>query len=279
MMDKIAIISDIHGNLEALKAVLKDIKERNINKIFCLGDIIAKGNHQQECVNLIKDNCEIVVRGNCDEYFTSEVDLTTKSEQEVKRILWNKEMINQEATQYLKNLPFCYEFYISGRLVRIFHSNPLDTKQFIGNIDSFENYYKLFLPSDKTISQEKADLVVYGHIHVPYMQKLYNRIIINAGSVGNSIDTYRNDDRDGDIRNTRVTSYCILSGILNSKDYNNNLSYEIVNLNYDFEKELLDNKNNIEPESYEKEIRYGKYRDMNKVNNIKKDMGIDINKI
>lgn len=279
MMDKIAIISDIHGNLEALKAVLKDIKERNINKIFCLGDIIAKGNHQQECVNLIKDNCEIVVRGNCDEYFTSEIDLATKSEQEVKRILWNKEMINQEATQYLKNLPFCYEFYLSGRLVRIFHSNPLDTKQFIGNIDSFENYYKLFLPSDKTISQEKADLVVYGHIHVPYMQKLYNRIIINAGSVGNSIDTYRNDDRDGDIRNTRVTSYCILSGILNSKDYNNNLSYEIVNLNYDFEKELLDNKNNIEPESYEKEIRYGKYRDMNKVNNIKKDMGIDINKI
>lgn len=279
MMDKIAIISDIHGNLEALKAVLKDIKERNINKIFCLGDIIAKGNHQQECVNLIKDNCEIVVRGNCDEYFTSEVDLTTKSEQEVKRILWNKEMINQEATQYLKNLPFCYEFYISGRLVRIFHSNPLDTKQFIGNIDSFENYYKLFLPSDKTISQEKADLVVYGHIHVPYMQKLYNRIIINAGSVGNSIDTYRNDDRDGDIRNTRVASYCILSGILDSKDYNDNLSYEIVNLNYDFEKELLANKNNIEPESYEKEIRYGKYRDMNKVNNIKKDMGIDINKI
>lgn len=279
MMDKIAIISDIHGNLEALKAVLKDIKERNINKIFCLGDIIAKGNHQQECVNLIKDNCEIVVRGNCDEYFTSEVDLTTKSEQEVKRILWNKEMINQEATQYLKNLPFCYEFYLSGRLVRIFHSNPLDTKQFIGNIDSFENYYKLFLPSDKTISQEKADLVVYGHIHVPYMQKLYNRIIINAGSVGNSIDTYRNDDRDGDIRNTRVASYCILSGILDSKDYNDNLSYEIVNLNYDFEKELLANKNNIEPESYEKEIRYGKYRDMNKVNNIKKDMGIDINKI
>lgn len=279
MMDKIAIISDIHGNLEALKAVLKDIKERNINKIFCLGDIIAKGNHQQECVNLIKDNCEIVVRGNCDEYFTSEIDLATKSEQEVKRILWNKEMINQEATQYLKNLPFCYEFYLSGRLVRIFHSNPLDTKQFIGNIDSFENYYKLFLPSDKTISQEKADLVVYGHIHVPYMQKLYNRIIINAGSVGNSIDTYRNDDRDGDIRNTRVASYCILLGILDSKDYNDNLSYEIVNLNYDFEKELLDNKNNIEPESYEKEIRYGKYRDMNKVNNIKKDMGIDINKI
>lgn len=45
-MDKIAIISDIHGNLEALTSVLDDIKERNINRIFCLGDIIAKGTHQ-----------------------------------------------------------------------------------------------------------------------------------------------------------------------------------------------------------------------------------------
>ena len=42
-MEKIAIISDIHGNLESFKAVLKDIKEKNIDKIICLGDIIAKG--------------------------------------------------------------------------------------------------------------------------------------------------------------------------------------------------------------------------------------------
>ncbi len=51
-MDKIAIISDIHGNLEALNVVLNNIKERKINKIFCLGDIIAKGIHQQNAYNL-----------------------------------------------------------------------------------------------------------------------------------------------------------------------------------------------------------------------------------
>ena len=56
-MDRIAIISDIHGNLEALKATLEDIKKRNINKLYCLGDIIAKGNHQQECVDLVRNNC------------------------------------------------------------------------------------------------------------------------------------------------------------------------------------------------------------------------------
>lgn len=75
-MDKIAIISDIHGNLESLKEVLKDIRERGIEKIYCLGDIIAKGTHQQECVDLIRENCEIVIKGNCDEYFTSDLDIS-----------------------------------------------------------------------------------------------------------------------------------------------------------------------------------------------------------
>ena len=67
---KIAIISDIHGNLEALNTVLEDIKKRNIDKIYCLGDIIAKGTHQQECVDLVRANCEVVIKGNCDEYYS-----------------------------------------------------------------------------------------------------------------------------------------------------------------------------------------------------------------
>ena len=54
---KIAIISDIHGNLEALKATLKDIEKRKVDKIICLGDIIAKGVHPKECISLIRTNC------------------------------------------------------------------------------------------------------------------------------------------------------------------------------------------------------------------------------
>ena len=68
-MDRIAIISDVHGNLEALNAVLKDIKKRRITKIFCLGDIVAKGNHQEECVQIIKEKCEVSLMGNCDGIF------------------------------------------------------------------------------------------------------------------------------------------------------------------------------------------------------------------
>lgn len=49
---RIAIISDIHGNLEALKATLENIEKRNVDKIICLGDIIAKGVHSKECIEI-----------------------------------------------------------------------------------------------------------------------------------------------------------------------------------------------------------------------------------
>ena len=71
---KIAIISDIHGNLEALKSTLQDIEKRNIDKIICLGDIIAKGIHPKECIKLIKEKCDIVIQGNTDEYFSKEYE-------------------------------------------------------------------------------------------------------------------------------------------------------------------------------------------------------------
>ena len=123
-MDKIAIISDIHGNLEALKVVLKDIKERNIEKIFCLGDIVAKGTHQEECVNLVRENCDVILKGNCDAYFTSEVERETKPEIELKRIDWINSKLSDESKNFLKSLPYSFEFYLSGRLVRLFHATP-----------------------------------------------------------------------------------------------------------------------------------------------------------
>lgn len=278
-MDRIAIISDIHGNLEALKSVLDDIKERNINRIFCLGDIIAKGTHQQECVDLVKENCEVIIKGNCDEYFTSNIDLSTKTQSEIYKITWNKNKLNDETKKYLNSLPYCYEFYMSGRLVRLVHAHPEKIDKFAGNIDKIERLYELFLPSSNTISNEKADILIYSHIHTPYVQKIYNRMIINTGSVGNAIDVFRNDEKDGDVKNTTVANYLIISGNFDSKNIDEKISYELVSVPYDIDKELNDNNDNIEFESYKEEIKKGKYRDMTKIYNSFELRGIDKNKI
>ena len=278
-MDKIAIISDIHGNLEAINSVIEDIKERKIEKIFCLGDIVAKGTHQEECVNLIKENCEIVLKGNCDDYFTSKIDRETKSEIEFKRIDWINSKLSDESKNFLKSLPYSFEFYLSGRLVRLFHATPNKINGFVGNIDTIDRLYSLFLPSKNTISNKKADVVVYGHIHTPFIQRIYNRTIINSGSVGNAIDVFRNEEKDADVRNTTLANYVILSGKYDSKDINEKISFEIVSVPYDIEKELKENEDNIEMESYEEELRSGKYRNMEKIYKSFELRGIESDKI
>ena len=278
-MDKIAIISDIHGNLEALKVVLKDIKERNIEKIFCLGDIVAKGTHQEECVNLIKENCDVILKGNCDAYFTSEVERETKPEIELKRIDWIDSKLSNESKKYLRNLPYSFEFYLSGRLVRLFHATPNKINGFVGNIDTIDRLYSLFLPSENTLSNEKADIIVYGHIHTPFIQRIYNRTIINSGSVGNAIDVFRNIDKDADVKNTTLANYVILSGKYDSKDINEEISFELVNVPYDIEKELDANTDNIEIDSYKEELRSGKYRNMEKIYKSFELRGIETDKI
>ena len=98
---KIAIISDIHGNLEALKTVLDDIESRGIDKIYCLGDILAKGTHQQECVDLLRENCEVIIKGNCDVYYTTDYDLSKLPDEDVKKIKWNRSKLNDESREYI----------------------------------------------------------------------------------------------------------------------------------------------------------------------------------
>ncbi|MBU4241823.1 MAG: metallophosphatase family protein, partial [Nanoarchaeota archaeon] len=63
---KIALISDIHANLEAFEEVLKDIKKRNIKNILCAGDIVGFGANPNECCKLVKDNNIVSVKGNFD---------------------------------------------------------------------------------------------------------------------------------------------------------------------------------------------------------------------
>ena len=266
---KIAIISDIHGNLEALKSTIEDIKKRNVDKIICLGDIIAKGVHPKECIDIIRKECEIVIQGNCDKHFATIHDNETElPEQERKRIKWNQSLISEEDRKYLLDLPYCHEFYMSGSLVRLFHATPKVNNKAILNVDSIDTKYDMFLPSDNTISDNVADVVIYGHIHHPYMDKIYNKTLINVGSVGNSFDVIRNDEKDSSVLETTKAFYLIIEGEYGSKKYNSEISFQFVKVPYDIEKE-----------NYSFELKEGKYRDMTKINENFKNLGIDVDKI
>ena len=236
-MEKIAIISDIHGNLEALKSVLIDIKKENINNIYCLGDIIGKGMHPNECFGMISDNTKVIVRGNFEKWIGLESDYSSRA------WCFNRTLLNNDTYRGIRSLPFSYEFYLSGRLVRLFHATPYDINKKIFAFSNNEALKSMFLSS------------------------LYNRTLINAGSVGIPLDLIHDDMFDGCPDFTTMAHYLILEGELNSleKGY---MGIMIKEVPYDIESELKDSKNNIDKRGYEMELRLGKYRDQNRLNRI-----------
>ncbi|MBS7021598.1 MAG: metallophosphoesterase family protein [Firmicutes bacterium] len=207
-MDKIAIISDIHGNLEALKTVLEDISERGIQHVFCLGDTIGKGLHSYECMQLVKKHCEVVIRGNWEEAYDEVKPQLYVSHQFKENHLEEKAFAEME--QEIQEFLFSYEFYLSGNYVRIFHSTPTNTTDSIFQLNSVWIKYPMFLPSEKTQTKNRADIVVYGHTHICYSEYLYHRLLINAGSVGNGINLIENKEKNADSNLTTMAHYLIL---------------------------------------------------------------------
>ena len=66
-MERIALISDVHGNMPALEAVLADVERRGVARVFCLGNLVGKGPHSDRAVDRCRERCERVVRGNWDD--------------------------------------------------------------------------------------------------------------------------------------------------------------------------------------------------------------------
>jgi len=196
-----------------------------------------------------------------------------------KKIKWNQSLINKEDREYLLNLPFCHEFYMSVSLVRLFHATPTVNNKAILNVDSIETKYKMFLPSENTQSKDIADVVIYGHIHHPYMDKIYNKTIINVGSVGNAFDVIRNKNKDSDVLETTKSNYLIIEGEYGSREYSSDISFQFIKVPYDIDRELEDENLNIEKENYRFELKQGVYRDMTKINENFKKLGINVDKI
>ncbi len=269
-----AIISDIHSNYEALKSVLRDISKQSVDKIICLGDIIGKGENAHKCVQLVKKHCNIVVAGNTDIRFSSNAEDYKENELEYKRIIWNQSLLTDDDIKYLKNLPFCYEIKAGNNLIRMFHATPDSIFRFVNDYDTDMSLkYGMFLPSKLTVSKKVADVVIYGHLHYQYLSTIYNKKLMCCGSVGNSICLVQNETKNSNPVNICNAQYLILD-----VDKQNNISYCFKSCKYNIKAELESNKTNFELESYEVELNYGRYRNMDRVNSSFADQGYDISK-
>ncbi|WP_243454412.1 metallophosphoesterase family protein [Desulfosporosinus fructosivorans] len=237
-MEKIAVISDIHGNMPALEAILADIKNKNIERIFCLGDLAGKGPSSAEVVDKIQENCEVVIKGNWDYYLTEEED------REV--LMWHQKKLGVERLKYLKNLPIYIEFYISGKLLRLCHASPNDLFHRVYLSTEQSKRMKLFDPTP-TLNVE-ADVVGYGDIHGAHIDNFRGKTIFNVGSVGNPLDIAQ-------------ASYGIIEGELDDKNARP-FTIALVRVPYDIEL-AIDQANSTdmpEKQDYINELKTGIFR-------------------
>jgi len=171
----IAFISDIHGNYEALKAVLSELDKLGITQVYCAGDIVGYYSQINECCNELRVREIPSVMGNHDWYLAGG-GFCSRSKSVNDCLSYQRGVITKENLDWLKSLPVQMQI---GK-VRMVHG---------GWTDPIDEYLK---PSLDYFEKVDGDIFVSGHTHVQTLQKFANKIYCNPGSVG--------QPRDGDPR-------------------------------------------------------------------------------
>ena len=196
---RIAIYSDVHSNLEALKAVVEDIESQRIDLRICLGDTVGYNANPVECLALVKENADIVIKGNHDAACAGEEDLAFFSPLALAGIVYSRQKLSPADVSYLKKLPLRKDrdeaTYVHASLF-----DPDEWDYVLTTDDALLHF------SDQT-----SKLCFCGHTHAPVIWmkppgspvKMIrsgtgrdlddeSRYLVNVGSVG--------QNRDGDPR-------------------------------------------------------------------------------
>lgn len=185
---RLAVLSDIHGNLTALEAVLADLKTMGVDLVVHGGDLVASGARPAQVVDIIRELGWPGICGNTDEMLwrpelLAELELKAPSKHGLKRVLFNDiapatcELLGEERVAWLRSFPTQW----SGQGVTVVHASP-------------DNLWRAPLAnaSDNDLLTAygglQASIVIYGHIHRPFVRRLQNFMVANSGSVGQSYD-------------------------------------------------------------------------------------------
>ena len=106
---RVAIISDIHSNLEALIKAFEIIDKHSIDEIICLGDIVGYGANPNECVELVRQRCNLVIKGNHEDALLDIAVADDFTDNARSAILWTREQITEENFSYLSSLSLIHQ--------------------------------------------------------------------------------------------------------------------------------------------------------------------------
>lgn len=167
----IGVISDIHGNYEALKEVLNYFNHNKISEIYCLGDVVGYYSQVNECCNALREHNVLCIMGNHDWYMASD-SFCPRSQSVNDCLNYQRKVITEINREWIKSFPLFYK----KENISMVHggwTNPIDEY-----IEPSENYF------------EKLPKGIYfsGHSHIQRLYDFQERIYCNPGSVGQPRD-------------------------------------------------------------------------------------------
>jgi len=119
---RVALLSDVHGNLPAFQAVLDDIQREGVDARWCLGDLVGYGAQPDECVALARETCDVCLIGNHDMVVIDKLDITEFSHNAAVAAIWTRENIAPESVEYLAAL----ETHGQAGELGLYHASPRD---------------------------------------------------------------------------------------------------------------------------------------------------------
>lgn len=179
MEQSFAVLADIHGNVWALEAVLRDINRRRINQIINLGDLLYGPLEPLSTARLLIDSNFITVQGNEDRIIHENVG--TQSDNATLAFVLNE--LSVVEINWLKKLPM---IQIIEPDILIFHGTPLeDNRYFLEDISSGVPVLKSDSALTALLDDYPQKLILCGHSHLPNLVRLSNgKLVVNPGSVG-----------------------------------------------------------------------------------------------
>lgn len=174
---KVAVFTDIHGNLQALEAILKDIEKEQVDKIICLGDVIGIGPEPRECLDLIMNSNVEMLLGNHELYYLKGIQIEDNRDHEKRKYYkWVSERLESKHREFLKKCK--YQMVISNVLF----------EHFLMKNNEYIPFYKTTILKDakfqEILKQIKEDYIFVGHEHLPFEFQANGKTIIDQGSSG-----------------------------------------------------------------------------------------------
>lgn len=188
------IISDIHGNLEALTVCLENIEKGPEGKIICLGDIVGYCANPNECVEVIRSKAATVILGNHDESAISDQSLDYFNQYAREAIMWTRDQLTDANMEYLKSLKYTHT---ENDMIFV-HATPYRPEEwnYIFYLGDAELNFRIFQErlcflghSHQPVILEKTDsgsIVINRNYNVTLKKE--SRYIVNVGSVGQPRD-------------------------------------------------------------------------------------------